>query len=128
LDENFPVLVSDDADGGKVITVYNEHGNVTMKVPSLEIIDPPSTVVFFNKPIKSELHPTMKPVGLCAKLIKNSTVAGDKVLDCFAGSGSTLMACEQLGRVCYAMELEPKYCDVIITRWEEFTGKKATRA
>ena len=60
-----------------------------------------------------------------ATLIRNSTKKGQVVLDLFGGSGSTMMACEQLGRVSYTMELDPKYCDAIIERWETFTGSKA---
>ena len=78
-----------------------------------------------DKPHKSDLHPTMKPIELCARAIKNSSLVGDNVLDLFGGSGSTLIACEQLQRNCYMMELDPHYCDVIITRWETFTGQKA---
>lgn len=78
-----------------------------------------------KKVLVNDLHPTMKPIKLLAKLLRNSTKQGDCVLDAFGGSGSTLMACEQIGRTCYMMEFEPKYVDVIIKRWEEFTGKKA---
>lgn len=85
----------------------------------------PNTVIRENRPTRSELHPTMKPVALCAKLIQNSSKRGDKVIDFFGGSGSTLMACEETGRACYAMELDTKYADVILTRWEEATGEKA---
>lgn len=74
---------------------------------------------------KNELHPTMKPIELCSKAIKNSSLEKDIVLDLFGGSGSTLIACEQLNRRCFTMELDPKYCDVIIKRWESLTGKKA---
>ena len=74
---------------------------------------------------KNDLHPTMKPIALCCKAIENSSKKEDIVLDLFGGSGSTLMACEQLNRNCYMMELDPKYVDVIINRWETFTGKKA---
>ena len=81
-----------------------------------------------KKPAASTLHPTMKPVPLMGRLIKNSTRPGETVLDPFGGSGSTLIACEQLGRVCHTMELDPKYCDVIIDRWEQFTGQKAVLA
>lgn len=73
----------------------------------------------------NDLHPTMKPIRLLARFIKNSSSKGDIVVDCFGGSGSTLLACEQLNRACYMMELDPKYCDVIIDRWEQFTGQKA---
>ena len=85
----------------------------------------PTDVIRENKPQRSDLHPTMKPIRLLAKLIQNSTRNGDAVLDMFGGSGSTLIACEQLGRVCYMMELDPGYVDVIVRRWEEFTGRKA---
>lgn len=76
---------------------------------------------------KNELHPTMKPLELCSKAILNSSEKGDIVLDLFGGSGSTLISCEQLNRNCYMMELDPKYCQVIINRWEEFTGEKAEK-
>lgn len=79
------------------------------------------------KPQRSDLHPTMKPVRLLARLIRNSTSEGDIVLDLFGGSGSTLIACEQLGRRCRMVELDPAYCDVIVRRWEAFTGRKAVR-
>lgn len=78
-----------------------------------------------NKPLKNDVHPTMKPIKLLAKLIQNSSNKGDIVLDLFGGSGSTLMACEQLDRICYTSELDPRYVDVIIERYETFTGKKA---
>lgn len=84
-----------------------------------------SSIVREKKPTRSELHPTMKPVPLCAKLIQNSSKRGDNVIDFFGGSGSTLMACEETGRNCYTLELDPKYADVILTRWEEATGEKA---
>tara|TARA_A100001035_G_scaffold232238_1_gene194604 strand:- start:461 stop:1591 length:1131 start_codon:yes stop_codon:yes gene_type:complete len=72
-------------------------------------------------------HPTQKPVSLSARAIKNSTKQGNGVLDLFGGSGSTMVACEQNNRKCYMMELDPKYVDVIIERWENFTGKKAKK-
>lgn len=86
-----------------------------------------TTVLEFNKPSKNELHPTMKPIDLISYQIQNSSKQNDKVLDLFGGSGSTLIACEQLNRSCYMMELDPKYVDVIIDRWETFTGKKAIK-
>ena len=70
-------------------------------------------------------HPTQKPVELSANAIKHTTDKGQVVFDCFGGSGSTLIACEQLNRKCYMCELDPHYCDVIIQRWENFTGRKA---
>ena len=84
-----------------------------------------STVIDMNKPSKSELHPTMKPVELFDYQIKNSSQKGDSVLDLFGGSGTTLMACEQNGRRSFTMEFDPKYAQVIIERWEQFTGDKA---
>lgn len=84
-----------------------------------------TTVMHFDRPQRSDLHPTMKPVALFDYQIKNSTKSGDTVLDLFGGSGTTIMACEQDGRNACVMEYDPKYVDVIIKRWEEFTGKKA---
>jgi DNA modification methylase len=74
---------------------------------------------------ESNLHPTMKPVELCEKAINDSSLRDGSVLDLFLGSGSTLIACEKTNRKCYGMELDPHYCDVIVKRWEDFTGKKA---
>lgn len=85
----------------------------------------PTSIIHHDKPVRSELHPTMKPVALCAKLIQNSSKRGEKVIDFFGGSGSTLMACEETGRICYTMELDTRYADVIINRWEDATGEKA---
>lgn len=84
-----------------------------------KILDLPSTVIKDNKPSKSPDHPTMKPITLCAKLIYNSSHEGDTVYEPFGGSGSTLIASEQLNRKCCAIELEPKYCDVIVRRYKE---------
>lgn len=84
-----------------------------------------STVLEFDKPTKNEEHPTMKPIDLLAYLIKNSSKENNLILDLFGGSGSTLIAAEQTKRICYMMELDPKYCDVIIKRWETLTGQKA---
>ena len=79
------------------------------------------------KRTENKLHPTMKPVPLIANALLNSTKDSDIVLDLFGGSGSTMMACEQLGRKCRMMELDPHYCDVIIARWEKLTGQKAEK-
>jgi len=79
----------------------------------------------FDRPTKSKEHPTMKPIELLAEILLNATEKGDAVLDTFGGSGSTLMACEQLKRRCFMCELDPHYCDVIINRWETFTGREA---
>jgi len=78
-----------------------------------------------NRPSKSELHPTTKPVELIVQMLQNSSKPDNLVLEPFCGSGSTLIACEQTRRSCRAIELDPKYCDVIVTRWENLTGQKA---
>ena len=85
-----------------------------------------TTIIECKRPSKSELHPTMKPVELMQYQIENNTKGADLVLDLFGGSGSTLIACEKTGRHARLMELDPKYCDVIVRRWQEFTGKQAT--
>jgi DNA modification methylase len=79
------------------------------------------------KPHKSDLHPTMKPIELIVNAILNSSLEGGRILDLFLGSGSTLIGAEKTGRICYGMELDPKYMDVIIKRWEDFTGKIAVK-
>ena len=84
-----------------------------------------TTVLEFDRPTKNKEHPTMKPVALFDYQIKNNTKGGDIVLDLFAGSGTTVIACEQNGRTAYVMEYDPKYCDVIVKRWENLTGEKA---
>lgn len=86
-----------------------------------------TTIMHFDKPQRADLHPTMKPIALFDYQIKNSTKSGDVVLDLFGGSGTTIMACEQDGRNACVMEYDPKYVDVIIKRWEEFTSKKAVK-
>lgn len=85
-----------------------------------------TTVIDFDRPKVNAEHPTMKPVGLFGYLIENSTKAGDLVLDLFGGSGTSIIACEQLGRKCCMMELDPHYCDVILARWEKLTENTAT--
>jgi site-specific DNA-methyltransferase (adenine-specific) len=86
-----------------------------------------TTVLEFNKPNRNAEHPTMKPVELFAYQIQNSSHKGDIVLDSFGGSGTSIIACEQVNRKCYMMELDPHYCNVILARWEQFTGKKAKK-
>lgn len=85
----------------------------------------PATIIDCEKPLQNLDHPTMKPIKLIARLIRNSSRKGEIVIDPFGGSGSTLIACEQMGRICYTAELDPKYCDVIIERYENYTGDKA---
>lgn len=87
----------------------------------------PSTVINEDKPQRNGEHPTMKPLKLIGRLIRNSSRKGEVVLDTFGGSGSTMMAAEQLGRKCFMVEYDPHYCDVIIARWEKLTGKKAIK-
>ena len=82
-------------------------------------------VWYFNKPARNDLHPTMKPVELVERAIRNSSKTRDTVLDLFGGSGSTLIACEKSHRSARLMELDPKYVDVIVRRWEEYTSKEA---
>lgn len=84
-----------------------------------------TTAIRESKPLRSEEHPTMKPLPLIGRIMKNSARKGDKVMDLFGGSGTTLIAAEQLGCVCFMMEYDPRFIDVIITRWEKMTGKTA---
>lgn len=86
-----------------------------------------TTVVRVPRPKRNDDHPTMKPVALIEKMLRNSTKKGDLVFDPFGGSGSTLITAEKLGRTAYLCELEPKFCDVIAMRWEQATGKKVKR-
>lgn len=84
-----------------------------------------SSILREDKPQRNAEHPTMKPVPLIKKQVKNSTKRGGIVLDIFGGSGTTLLACEELCRTCYICELDERYCDVIIKRWESLTGNTA---
>lgn len=86
-----------------------------------------TTVWDIAKPLKNDLHPTMKPIGLMVNAILNSSLENMIVYDCFLGSGSTLIACEHTNRICYGMEIEPHYCSVIINRWQKYTNKKAIK-
>jgi DNA modification methylase len=94
---------------------------------NLAIEELETTVVKIPRPKKNADHPTMKPVALIDKMLRNSTKKNDLVFDPFGGSGSTLISCEKLGRTAYLCELEAKFVDVIVTRWEQATGKKAKR-
>jgi len=102
--------------GGQVVVVEGE--NLSMR--SLD-----SSVIRADKPARNGEHPTMKPVSLIEGMLANSSIKGDSVLDLFGGSGSTLIACERMGRRARLMELDPRFCDVICKRWQELTGKKA---
>jgi DNA modification methylase len=81
----------------------------------------------YDKPHKSDLHPTMKPIELIVNAILNSSTINNIIIDSFLGSGSTLIACEKTNRICYGVEIDEHHCDVIIKRWEDFTGKKAVK-
>ena len=118
-------------------TVVEEPGPDPRKMTKAELVEfaqgvlaekRASTVLEFDKPSRSEEHPTMKPVKLFAYLVRNSSRRGDLVLDPFGGSGTTVVACEQLGRRCATMELDPHYASVIVDRWERLTGRQAELA
>ena len=83
---------------------------------------------FIDKPTKNDLHPTMKPVALVERAIRNSSKSRDIVFDLFGGSGTTMIAAERAGRRARLIELDPKYADVIVERWQEATGQKAILA
>lgn len=125
IDENIPLEVWQDGDE-YVLTFTTDTGDITVRVPDFAIessgTDELDTVWRFNKPLRNGEHPTMKPVELCARGIRNSSKKGDIVFEPFGGSGSTLIAAEQLNRRCYCIELDPKYCDVIVNRYIQFKG------
>lgn len=106
-------MIREDVDVSRWIKVENE---------SIE-----SDVWEFEKPKNNKTHPTMKPVSLCERAILNSSLPNNIVLDSFLGSGSTLIACQKSKRRCYGLELDPKYIDVIIKRYEDYTGNKAVK-
>ena len=87
----------------------------------------PTTIINENKPTRNGLHPTMKPLKLIERLVRNSSKKGWNVLDSFNGSGSTMIVCEDLGRTYFGMELDPRYVDATIQRWEEHTGQTAVK-
>lgn len=123
------VLIEDCGEEGVSITVDIGLQRIVLQVPSYEVVfsgdDALQSIWKVAKPMKSEEHPTMKPVELIERAIRNSSRPGDIVLDMFCGSGSTLIACETTGRRARVVELDPHYCDVIVKRWEEFTGGSA---
>lgn len=129
--ENPADLVITPKDDHVLITFNNGAKSTVVKTNSYEILytgsDEHTTTWFIDKPIRNADHPTMKPVSICARAIQNSSEPGDRVLDPFGGSGSTLLACEQTDRICYMMEYDPVYAEVIIRRWEAFTGQKAVK-
>jgi len=129
IDSDLPVVLQDAPDGTTLVSVTVGLQQLVLRVPSYEIVsagdDAATSIWRFDKPVKNSDHPTMKPIPLCARAIQNSSRPQEIVLDLFGGSGSTLMAAEQTGRICYTMELDPVYADVIIARWEAYTGQQA---
>lgn len=127
IDDRLNIEIEQAEDGNYYIHFQNEIDKVTIKVPSYEVVqsidDSLTTIWRFNKPLRNDAHPTMKPIQLCARGIQNSSKEGDIVLEPFGGSGSTLIACEQTNRKCRAVELDERYCDVIIKRYIEFVGE-----
>ena len=121
------VTFRQEGSGSTVLTFSDGLRIVAVRVKEYEIldngVDAASSIIYFEKPSANDLHPTMKPVELVAKLLRNSSKRGDLVLDSFNGSGSTLIACEENGRRCCAMELEPFYCDQTVRRYMDLTGR-----
>ncbi len=112
-------------DGEGAVTVRVGNDMLRMQGGELKVTAMESSLLCVPKPSRNEDHPTVKPVELVARMLRNSTQPGDTVLDCFGGSGSTLIACEALERSARLVELEPRFCDVIVDRWQQFTGKTA---
>lgn len=119
---NHPTVIEDEIDLEKM-----KKEDMKKLLEEMLADETPTTIIHENKPLKNDLHPTMKPIKMCASMIRNSSRENEIVLDLFGGSGSTLITCEQLNRKCYMMEYDPVYVDVIIERWEHFTGKKAVK-
>lgn len=118
------VTVTQEPDGTYTLQFNSGFECVRVNVPSYKVTgrSEEGSVWLFDKPLKSKEHPTMKPIPLCGRAIENSSEPGQTIADFFGGSGSTLMAAEQLGRRCCMMEKDPRYCDVIVDRWQNFTG------
>lgn len=125
IDKHIPLEVSK-AEDGYLLNFKTDLHDINVKVPSFEVVDQGSevfdTVWRFDKPLANKVHPTMKPIELCARGILNSSRKGEIVYEPFAGSGSTLIACEQTERKCRAIELDPVYCDVIVERYISYVG------
>lgn len=122
--ENIPGVLVKQVEDGYEITFDWEMNSVVIKVPDYKVLsagdDTDKTAWFFDKPVRSAEHPTMKPVPIPGRAIKNSSKKGQIILDPFAGSGSTLIAAEQTNRLAYCIELDPVYCDVIIKRYVKY--------
>jgi DNA modification methylase len=119
---DMPISVG--ADGSVLI----ENGGATIRISgeNLHVEELVSSVIRAEKPRRSAVHPTMKPVGLVLGMLKNSSQRGDLVLDLFGGSGTTLIACEKIGRQARLMEFDPRFADVIVKRWQDFSGREAS--
>lgn len=117
-------------DARSLTTIFDDIDSCTREkaIERLKEWSSMTTAIYENKPVKSELHPTMKPLALFKKMIRNSSKEGDIVLDIFGGAGTTLIACEEMGRACRMAELDPVYATATIRRWEEATGRKAEKA
>ncbi|MEQ8257998.1 MAG: site-specific DNA-methyltransferase [Roseovarius confluentis] len=120
--EDAPFVVEE---GGGAVQI--EIGETTLRISGsdLSVEELVGSTIRAEKPKRSAEHPTMKPVGLVLGMLKNSSRRGDSVLDLFGGSGSTLIACQKVGRRARLMEFDPRFADVIVRRWEQFSGKKA---
>lgn len=123
-DETAPVRVQEDG------TLHIDVGDETLVIEGegISIRSVAGSIIRHEKPARNGEHPTMKPVGLVQRMLENSCAPGGVVLDPFSGSGSTLIACEMTGRRGRAVELDPRFCDVIVRRWQELTGSDATLA
>lgn len=110
-----------EVEGGFLVSI----GGLALRVPSYKAEE--STVWRIAKPARNAEHPTMKPVALVERAIRNSSRRGQVVLDPFAGSGSTLAACEVTGRIFAGCEIDPRYVDVCVNRWQNLTGRKAEK-
>ena len=130
IEANSPISISEAEDGSKTIAIVSGGQTLVIRVPSYEIAfsgsEETDTLWRIDRPSRSTDHPTMKPVAIPHRAILNSSERGDVVLDMFGGSGSTMSACEQAGRRSFSLELDPRFCDVIVARWEALSGKKAT--
>lgn len=123
-----PSIVVEKNDAETLLYINTGEASIILAVPEYTLVyqdEGLESVWQFAKPEKSEEHPTMKPVDLVKRAVRNSSRQGDAVFDPFLGSGTTLIACQELNRACFGMELTPGYCDVIIRRWEAYTGQTA---
>jgi DNA modification methylase len=119
-------VFSQNADGTVLVRVDQQ--SLVISGTDLVVRPVEPTVLWIDRPSRSDDHPTMKPVELIARMLRNSTQQGDTVLDLFGGSGSTLICCETLGRSARLCELDPRFVDVIVRRWQDFTGSEAMLA